>query len=299
MAISLSSIEKTKPEDPPRLLVFGPEKVGKSTLFAGGFVNGQYQSGAPKPIFIRTENGLKGLSVDAFPVSESYTQVREALTALATEKHDFKTVVIDSADWLERLIHQHTIESCSMDVRGTKTMETAHGGYGKAYAVALSHWREVLMALDYLNKHHGMIVGVICHSTVVTVNDPFLPEPIDKWETKLHKPNKGTGARDLLSEWADVIGFAQRETFVSRKTTADGKQIARGSAPVGMSNKLHLIGGPGVVAGNRYSLPPAIDLSWSAFEDAMQNAIKQREAAIQPVQPEAQPNKPAKTAAGA
>lgn len=289
MAISLSSISKTKHATPPRIVIFGPEKVGKSTFFAGGTVNGQPQESAPKPIFIRTEDGLNGLDVDAFPLSESYVQVREALTALATEKHDFKTVVIDSADWLERLIHQYTIESCSMDVRGTKTMETAHGGYGKAYAVALSYWREVLMGLDYLNKNHGMIVGVICHSTVVTVNDPFLPEPIDKWETKLHKPNKGTGARDLLSEWADVIGFAQRETFVSRKTTADGKQVARGSAPVGMSNKLHLVGSPGVVAGNRYSLPPTIDLSWTAFSDALSAAFPQ---------PEAQP-KAAKTAAGA
>jgi hypothetical protein len=260
-------------------VIFGPEKVGKSTFFAGGLVNGQVQASAPKPVFIRTEDGLNGLDVDAFPLAESYQQVREALTALAQEQHDYQTVVIDSADWLERLIHQHTIDTCTTDVRGIKTMESAHGGYGKAYAIALSYWREVLSGLDYLNKQRGMVIGVICHSTVITVNDPFLPEPIDKWETKLHKPNKGTGARDLLSEWADVIGFAQRETFVSRKTTTDGKQVTRGTAPIGTSNKLHLVGSPGVVAGNRYSLPPVIDLSWTSFADALSAAFPQQQPA--------------------
>lgn len=284
MAISLASISKTRHATPPRILIYGPEKVGKSTFFAGGLVNGVMQAPAPKPIFIRTEDGLNGLDVDAFPLAENYNQAREALVALAQENHDYQTVVIDSADWLERLIHQYVIDSCTTDVRGIKTMETAHGGYGKAYAVAFSYWREILSGLDYLNKQRGMVVGIICHATVITVNDPFLSDPIDKWETKLHKPGKGTGARDLLSEWADVIGFAQRETFVSRKTTTDGKQIVRGSAPIGVSNKLHLVGNPGVVAGNRYSLPPVIDLSWPAFSEALSAAFP-TPAATQPSTP--------------
>lgn len=274
MAISLANISRTKHATPPRIIIYGPPKVGKSTFFAGGMVNGQPQTSAPSPIFVRTEDGLNGLDVDAFPLAESYQQVIEALTVLASEKHDFKTVVIDSADWLERLIHQHVVASCTLDVRGVKTMETAHGGYGKAYGVALSLWREVLSALDYLNRQKGMVIGIICHSTVIQFNDP-MAEPYDKWETKLHKPGKGTGARDLISEWADVIGFAQRETFVSRKTTTDGKQVARGAAPVGASNKLHLVGAPGFVAGNRYSLPPTIDLSWQSFSDALSAAFPQ------------------------
>jgi len=292
MAISLASISKTRHATPPRIVLFGPEKVGKSTFFAGGIVNGQEQIGAPKPIFIRTEDGLNGLDVDAFPLAESYLQVREALVALVQEQHDYKTVVVDSADWLERLIHQQVIDSCTNDVRGVKTMESAHGGYGKAYSVALSYWREILSGLDYLSKQKGMIIGMICHSTIITINDPFLPEPIDKWETKLHKPSKGTGARDLLSEWADVIGFAQRETFVARKTTTNGKQITRGSAPLGAANKLHLVGSPGVMAGNRYSLPPTIDLSWTAFSDALSAAFPA------PANPQPAPNKAAKQAAG-
>ena len=268
MAISLANISRTRHASPPRLVIYGPEKVGKSTFFAGGLVNGVVQAAAPKPIFIRTEDGLNGLDVDAFPLAETYGQVIEAITALAQDDHDFQTVVLDSADWLERLIHQYVIQLCHLEVRGAKTMETAHGGYGKAYSIALNYWREILAGLDFLNKQKGMVVGVIAHSQVVSFNDP-LAEPFDMWETKLHKPGKGTGARDLLSEWADVIGFAQREGYVRRQDTTDGKQVARGISVKGKSNKLHLVGSPGFVAGNRYGLPDAIHLNWSAFADAL------------------------------
>ena len=35
--------------------------------------------------------------------AESYIDVMKALDALVNESHDFKTVVIDSLDWLETL----------------------------------------------------------------------------------------------------------------------------------------------------------------------------------------------------
>ena len=281
MAISLATIARTRHATPPRIVIYGPEKCGKSSFFAGCVVHGVIHEPAPKPIFIRTEDGLNGLDVDAFPIAEHYSQVIEAITALAQEDHDYQTVVLDSADWLERLIHQAVIQSCPLDIRGAKTMETAHGGYGKAYGLAMNYWREILMGLDYLNKQKAMTIGIICHSQVVTFNDP-LAEPYDKWETKLHKPNKGTGARDLLNEWADVIGFAQREGFVRRQDTTDGKQVARGIAAKGVSNKLNLVGTPGFIAGNRYGLPDTIPLSWSAFAAAMTKAQTPAMASINP-----------------
>lgn len=272
MAISLSSIARTRHASPPRIVIFGPPKVGKSQFFAGGSINAVVHVPAPKPIFIRTEDGLNGLDVDAFPLAEKYQEVIDAIGVLAQEEHEYQTCVLDSADWLERLIHQHVIDQCPLSVKGAKTMESAHGGYGKAYGIALAYWREILGGLDYLNKQRGMIIGVICHAQVVTCNDPLM-EPYDKWETKLHKPSKGTGARDLITEWADIIGFAQREGYVRRQDTTDGKQVARGVAPAkGATNKLHLTGTPGFVAGNRYSLPDTIPLSWQAFADALSNS---------------------------
>jgi len=263
MAIDLTDVARTKNTSPPRILIHGPEKVGKSTLFAGGMVrtaNGMEfdLSSAPNPIFVRTEDGLGGLDVDAFPLAESYQDVLDALAVLSTEEHDYKTVVIDSADWLERIIHEKVCDDDSV-----KSIELAGGGYGKGYTVATSHWREILQALDYLNKRRGMIVGIICHSNVVTFNDPE-SEPYDRYEMKLHQPKKGTGAKDMLSEWADIIGFANRKIHVAEKQTTSGQKVARGVAPHGL-NKLNLIAAPGYVAGNRFNLPQTIDLSWDAL----------------------------------
>lgn len=270
MAISLSSISKTKHATPPRILIHGPEKVGKSTFFAGASVNGIEHGSAPNPIFIRTEDGLNGIDTSAFPLAESYQDVIDAISVLCTDDHDYKTIVVDSADWLERLIHAHTLSTCP---NGKKTMEEAHGGYGKAYGVALIHWRSFLSGLDYLNKEKGMIVGIICHSVVVPFNDP-IHEPYDRYEMKLHQPKKSTGARDMLLEWADVVGFAQRKIFVNKKDSAQGNRIARG-VDSGETNKLHLVGSPAFVAGNRYSLPSEINLNWDAFIQALSDSTHQ------------------------
>lgn len=256
MAISLASISKTKHANPPRVLIHGMEGVGKSSFFAG----------APNPIFIQTENGLDGIDTNAFPLAESYQDVIDALASLAKEDHDFKTIVIDSADWLERLIHQHVLAT---DPDGRKTMEAAHGGYGKAYQVALTYWRDILAALDYLRANKGMIAGLVCHTQVVAFNDP-LHEPIDQYVLKLHKPGKGTGARDLLTEWVDVIGFAHRPMFVGTKdSAATGKKIARATVVDGQRNQMAVVGSPAFTAKNRYDMTPIFDLSWPAFADAM------------------------------
>lgn len=249
MPVSLSSIAPTRHATPPRILLHGGEKVGKSTFF----------SQAPAPIFIRTEDGLNGIETNAFPLASSYNDAIGALAELARSDHEFKTVIIDSADWLERLIHEKV---CKDD--NVKTIELAGGGYGKGYGIALGNWREVLRALDYLNKQKGMIVGIICHSNVVPFNDPE-HEPYDRFEMKLHQPKKGTGARDLLMEWADVIGFASPKIYVGKKKDSE---VIRGKAS-GESNKLNLIGSPAFAAGNRYGLPAQINLNWEEFNNAL------------------------------
>jgi len=249
MPVSLSSIKPTKHASPPRILLHGPEKVGKSTFF----------SQSDNPIFIRTEDGLSGIDTSAFPVAQTYEDVISALTVLARQDHDYKNAILDSADWLERLIHEKV---CRDD--NVKTIELAAGGYGKGYGVALNLWRDILRALDYLNKTKQMGVGVICHSIVIPFNDPE-HEPYDRYEMKLHQPKKVTGARDLLMEWADIIGFASSKIYVNKKK---GTDIVRGVAS-GETNKLNLVGTPAFVAGNRYSLPAQINLNWKEFYDAM------------------------------
>src|SRR5690606_27553337 len=94
MAINLSNLVKGAANSPPRILIFGVSGIGKTTFCAD----------APNPVFIQTEDGLGTLKSDAFPLARSYDEVIEAIGSLINENHNYKTLIVDSLDWLEPLI---------------------------------------------------------------------------------------------------------------------------------------------------------------------------------------------------
>ena len=75
---------------PQKAVVFGPEGIGKSTLAA------QF----PAPVFLDTEGGTHHLDVARLPAPKSWDDVTKAVTALATEAHEFKTLVLDTVEQL-------------------------------------------------------------------------------------------------------------------------------------------------------------------------------------------------------
>ncbi|MFQ3678654.1 MAG: ATP-binding protein, partial [Fimbriimonadaceae bacterium] len=131
----LATIQKGRTPKPPRLLVYGTEGIGKSSFAAQ----------APRPIFVQTEDGLDEIDTDKFPLAESYEDVVESLTALAAEDHPYESVVIDSLDWLERLIWDRVCRDANVT-----SIEKADGGYAKGYTHALTYWREILDLLNTL-----------------------------------------------------------------------------------------------------------------------------------------------------
>ncbi|MCS6901519.1 MAG: MAPEG family protein, partial [Myxococcales bacterium] len=76
---------------PLRVVLYGVEGVGKST----------FASQAPDPIFLCAEEGAVGLDVARFPTAHTWIEVLEAIRVLTHEEHPYKTLVIDSLDWLE------------------------------------------------------------------------------------------------------------------------------------------------------------------------------------------------------
>ena len=78
---------------PPRTLIYGSDGIGKTTFAAR----------SPNPIFITTEDGATRVPVAKFPHCKSSQDVTNYLHALYGEDHDYKTVVLDSADWAQAL----------------------------------------------------------------------------------------------------------------------------------------------------------------------------------------------------
>lgn len=248
MAISLASISKTtRNAKPPRVVIHGAQKVGKSTFAAGAY----------KPIFLPLEDGLSGIETSAFPLLQSFDQVMEALDAL-TAPNDFGTVVVDSLDWLEPLVWDYAAKR-----NGWKSIEAP--GYGKGYIEANADWRQFFALLDSLRDDHGKAVILIAHSSVKRFEAPDV-EAFDRYELKLQK-----GALGLAVEWADIIGFAQEEVITKKESNGFNTRT-RG---IGTGRRvLHVNAKPSFIAGNRYGMPDTIDLSWSALIAAMNPAAQ-------------------------
>ncbi|RIK82905.1 MAG: oxidoreductase [Planctomycetota bacterium] len=248
----LAQVERGRASKPPRVLLYGVEGIGKSTLGAQ----------APNPIFIQTEDGLDEIDCVRFPLARCYEDVIAALTELRTESHDRETIVIDSLDWLERLVWdklciQHNVSS----------IEKVDGGYSKGYTHALTFWRELIDHLNALRNQRGMVVLLIAHSKVERFEDPE-SSAYDRYSPRLHKH-----AAALVSEWCDAVLFATRKVRTQSEDAGFNRKrtIAHAIGKDGGERILRCVGGPSCVAKNRYGITDELPLSWPAFVNAMTN----------------------------
>jgi len=241
----LERIKSGKQGGPPRLLVYGIKGIGKSLLAAA----------APKPIFISTEDGLGEIDCDQFPLATKYSEVIEALRDLATKQHDFQTVVIDSVDWLERLIWDHVCERFGMD---SGKIEKVDDGFGKGYTHALKEWMEIKDALSYLRHERGMTVILTAHAKVEKFEDPDV-SAYDRYSPRLNKHASAT-----LCEWCDAVLFATQKIITKTEDAGFGRKrtIADGLGQNGGDRVLRCVNRPSSVAANRYGLPAELPLDW-------------------------------------
>ena len=237
--MNLSEITKAATRKPPRTLIYGPAGVGKTTFGAE----------APKPIFLPIEDGLGRIEVDHFPTPATYLEARSALDALINEEHQFKTLVVDSLDWLEPLIWAHTCEV-------NKWQSIEQPGYGRGYVEALKYWREFLDRVNYLRDQKRMATVLIAHSQVRRFEAPD-SESFDRFEIKLQRK-----AGDLVSEHSDAIFFATMK-YTTVKVEERGRVRTRGQGEG--ERVMYTEERPTWIAKNRYGLPAEMPLSWSAF----------------------------------
>ncbi|MBQ0032985.1 MAG: ATP-binding protein [bacterium] len=244
----IGSITKGREQQPPRIMIYGSEGVGKST----------FASLAPNPVFIQTEDGLSEIDTSKFPLARTFEDVVMQLQAVRDEQHEFGTLVIDSLDWLECLVWDRVCADY-----GVKSIEKADGGYGKGYVHALTYWRQIVSILNDIRSKRGMAVVMIAHAAVERFEDPE-HAAYDRYTPRLHKK-----ACSLVCEWVDAVLFASRRLRVDSTT---GK-----AAPVGADGGERILrtnGSPACIAKNRFGLPTELPLSWAAFVEALKGGAK-------------------------
>jgi hypothetical protein len=239
MSALASILTGTKP-GPRRMLVYGTAGIGKST----------FATCAPSPIVIQTEDGLNEIDCHKFPVATTLAEVMASIGALYNEDHPYRTVVIDSMDWLERLIWAKVCAD-----RQAATIEDI--GYGKGYTFALQHWRDVLDGLTALRERRGMTVVLIAHARIERFENPET-EAYDRYVPRLHKT-----ASALVSEWCDEVLFATYRVFT--KATDEGFNQKRVQGLGSGERVLRATERPSHLAKNRLNLPDELPLAWSEF----------------------------------
>lgn len=201
--MTLESIKQNDVKTPEKIVIYGPEGIGKST-WAANF---------EKPIFISTEDGLKGVNPKpfAFPEAEKWTDIIEAIDELINNNHDYKHLVLDTLDWAEVLCQRYVVARDGKD-----SIESY--GWGKGFTIAAEEFKRLIDKLNVLRKQKNMSIVLLAHSSVSTFNNPT-GENYDRFQMKLDKRNYAT-----IKEWCDSLFFSYYETIVeSSAIGAKGK----------------------------------------------------------------------------
>lgn len=248
------SLRQRGPILPPRLVIYGPPKVGKSTFAAT----------ATRPVFLPTEDGLGTLDVPIIAGDtgklDTWGDLHEALHV--AEASEARTIVIDSITAAQDLCFA---EVCRQEGAAKSIADIP---YGKGYPRALTLWLAFLARLDYARSLRKAII-LIGHAQVETYADPE-GEPYDRHALRLHQQSDGKPSlRAATTEWADVIAFAAQRVYKSKT----GKGFDERTVAGGGERVLYTQPSPSRTTGSRYPMPSEMPLTWAAFIGAWKLAV--------------------------
>jgi 1,2-phenylacetyl-CoA epoxidase PaaB subunit len=256
-----------------RIVLAAQEKMGKTTL----------SSGAPGCLLVPCEVGYGGVNVPRTQMLQTWEEVQQfmAETIYYAQRKEFpyQTIIFDSTTAIERFIHDAIVRRDPAFKPGGKkviTMESAHGGYGKAYNLANEEFDSFLQQCDLLAVNAGINIVMTCHVFASKVVDPTSGE-YDSWDLLLHSPknSKTYGKRERITQWADIVGFLYEPVFV---TAAEG---GKGMTRAVSQNKGRVLGlsrTPGYTAGNRFGMtgeipiPPHAVHGWNTLAQTLWNS---------------------------
>ena len=246
---------------PTRTMIYGVDGIGKSTFAAE----------SNKPIFLPTEDGALRIPVPQFPLCETWDALLGNLRTLYSQDHDYKTVVIDSADWAQALAVAHVTKyKFEDDIQ-------KFDSFGRGYKVLMSEWERLLRGLDAVRKHKGMEIILIGHAAVKTIKNPG-GDDWDKYQSNL-VDTPSTSIWNKTKEWCDILLFANYEVIIDKDSPKAGK--GKGVLVQGDGQRV-LHSGPSAAWDSKvragWSLPRKLKLSYTEYDkhlnERTQNAIQ-------------------------
>ncbi len=262
-------ITKGKRARAQKVVIYGPEGIGKST-FAAQF---------PEPLFIDTEGSTDNMDVSRLDKPSSYTMLKNEIAWVKANPTVCKTLVIDTIDWAESLV---IADVCAQ--HGKKGIEDF--GWGNGYTYTKEEMGRLLNQLGEL-VDLGINVVLTAHAQMRKFEQPDEMGSYDRWELKLGKKTSSQTA-PLVKEWADMVLFANYKTVVM--TADNGKKKATGGQRV-----LYTQHHPAWDAKNRHGLPEGMPFDYAGIAHIFNQGTAQPQPTPQPQQtaPEPAPQAPA------
>jgi hypothetical protein len=221
------------------ILVYGPTKIGKTTLC----------SHADGALFLATEPGLNALESYQVPI-QSWDDLLTVCAEIGEAKHPFKTVVIDTVDNAYKFCTDYVLKKFKIE-------HESDLGYGKGYAIVNNEFQRVLTKLAFLP--YGLFL--VSHAKEIEMDSrtgkytrvvPTLPDK----------------ARKIVLGMADMVLFCDLEVQAGADGAPSFRRVIRTKPSLYYE------------AGDRTGrLPETLDLSFTAFLDAFNNATVGKTAA--------------------
>jgi len=229
-------ITRGKMSSAERVVIYGPEGIGKSTL----------ASRFPDPLFIDTEGSTSELDVARLPAPKTWNELGDEVIYVASHPKICKTLVIDTADWAERLCIAYICEKYNKP-----SIEAWN--YGKGYVVLKEEFSKLIKILTSINEK-GIHVVMTAHAMMRKFERPDESGAYDRWELKLEKKTA-----PLVKEWSTMLLFANYDIKVVKDENDRAK--AHGGERV-MYTAHH----PCWDAKNRKGMPEVMPFKWESLE---------------------------------
>ena len=217
-----------------KVVLYGVEGIGKST-FASQF---------PNPVFIDTEGSTSNMNVQRMDKPSSWQMLLDEVNYVK-QARICSTLIIDSADWTERLCKEH------LWALGKWT--DSNNDFGAKYVALEKEFGQLINKLSDLVES-GINVVVTAHAKLKKKEEPDQLGAYDRYQLKMEDK---TGS--ILKEWADILLFANYETTILTDDKTNSKKATGGQ------RIMHAAHHPGWDAKNRHGLPDKLPFEYAAI----------------------------------
>lgn len=218
----------------PKGIIYASTGIGK-TIFG---------LNAYKRFVLNCENGTVYTKRGVTNYLKTWVEILPWLETMAYEDHDYKTVVVDTIDWLLRRVEEHVSSTDSKAGGLEATLNRSHGGYGNGKQVLMNYIYQKVLPLFDAMVDRGIAVILLAHAARQNIIN------IDGVTIEKSTPDIHPVLQQTFVEWSDFVGAAKKDgddrVLILNET---GQMLAK----------------------NRYGIDQPIRLDWDAFVGAITN----------------------------